>query len=391
VDGLSLRQLCAACDASPADVEMIYDWYADTGNVATLIGWGLQRHVFGGENVRFINALAMISGNIGISGGGAYYNISSGRNLGTWANLVTGGEAAGPRRELLITELGPELRRADPPVDFVFIDGHNVVNQVPDCLSVAHALTRPFVVVVDGFMHDTAMLADVILPPAFMFEREDVLGSFVHNCVNHCAKAVEPAGQCRPDFDIMTDLGARLASPVILPPADVCLTEGLRKSGISLDELREHGFVKADYPRVAFKDMVFAHPDGLYRFPESLSPEPERDPEYPLQLLTLVRGSALHSQIPEADQAGYPTVWIAKDNPAFAALNPAMDAYLVTPAGSMRVSVETVAGLHPRAVIMRRGGWMKFGHSANVIIEPRLTDMGDGCAYYSQHCRLENR
>jgi anaerobic selenocysteine-containing dehydrogenase len=266
-----------------------------------------------------------------------------------------------------------------------------VVNQVPDCLSVAHALTRPFVVVVDGFMHDTAMLADVILPPAFMFEREDVLGSFVHNCVNLCAKAVEPAGQCRPDFEIMADLGARLARPVILPPADVCLTEGLRKAGISLDELREHGFVKADHPRVAFKDMVFGHPDGLYRFPESLSPEPERDPEYPLQLLTLVRGGALHSQIPEADQAGYPTVWIAKDNPAFAALNPAMDAYLVTPAGSMRVSVETVGGLHPRAVIMRRGGWMKFGHSANVIIEPRLTDMGDGCAYYSQHCRLENR
>jgi anaerobic selenocysteine-containing dehydrogenase len=391
VDGLSLCQLCAACDASPADVEMIYDWYADTGNVATLIGWGLQRHVFGGENVRFINALAMISGNIGISGGGAYYNISSGRNLGSWANLVTGGEAAGPRRELLINELGAELRRADPPVDFVFIDGHNVVNQVPDCLSVAHALKRPFVVVVDGFMHDTAMLADVILPPAFMFEREDVLGSFVHNCVNLCAKAVEPAGQCRPDFEIMADLGARLARPVILPPADVCLTEGLRKAGISLDELREHGFVKADHPRVAFKDMVFGHPDGLYRFPESLSPEPERDPEYPLQLLTLVRGGALHSQIPEADQAGYPTVWIAKDNPAFAALNPAMDAYLVTPAGSMRVSVETVGGLHPRAVIMRRGGWMKFGHSANVIIEPRLTDMGDGCAYYSQHCRLENR
>jgi anaerobic selenocysteine-containing dehydrogenase len=247
------------------------------------------------------------------------------------------------------------------------------------------------VVVVDGFMHDTAMLADVILPPAFMFEREDVLGSFVHNCVNHCAKAVEPAGQCRPDFEIMADLGARLASPVIRPPAAVCLAEGLRKAGISLDELREHGFVKVNYPRVAFKDMVFAHPDGLYRFPESLSPEPDRDPEYPLQLLTLVRGSALHSQIPEADQAGYPTVWIAKDNPAFAALNPAMDAYLVTPAGSMRVSVETVPGLHPRALIMRRGGWMKFGHSANVIIEPRLTDMGEGCAYYSQHCRLENR
>jgi anaerobic selenocysteine-containing dehydrogenase len=391
IDSLDFRGLCRACEVSQADAEMVYDWYADPGSVATLIGWGLQRHVFGGENVRFINAVAMLSGNIGVSGGGAYYNISSGRNLGTWAHLVRGGQPAAPRRELLINDLGPELRRADPPVEFVWIDGHNVVNQVPDCLGVADALRKPFVVVVDGFMHDTAMLADIILPPAFMFEREDVLGSFIHNCVNHCAAAVPSRGLCRPDFEIMAELGARLADPVVFPDADTCLAEGLKKADISLAELREHGFVKVSHPPVAFKGMVFAHPDGLYRFPEALSPEPERDPDYPLHLLTLVRGESLHSQIPEADQAGFPTVWISKDNPAFAALNPAMDAYLATPAGAMRVIVETVAGLHPRTVIMRRGGWMKFGHNANVIIEPRLTDMGEGCAYYSQGCRLENR
>ena len=222
-----------------------------------------------------------------------------------------------------------------------------MVNQVPDCLGVADALRKPFVVAVDGFMHDTAMLADVILPPAFMFEREDALGSFTHNCVNHCAAAVPPPGLCRPDFEIMADLGARLADPVVFPDADTCLAEGLKKADISLEELREHGFVKVSHPPVAFKGMVFAHPDGLYRFPEALSPEPERDPEYPLHLLTLVRGESLHSQIPEADQAGFPTVWISRDNPAFAGLNPAMDAYLATPAGAMRVTVETVDGPAP--------------------------------------------
>ena len=118
IDSLDFRQLCRACDVSAADAEMVYDWYADPGNVATLIGWGLQRHIFGGENVRFINAVAMLSGNIGVSGGGAYYNISSGRNLGTWAHLVRGGQPAVARRELLINDLGPELRRADPPVEF---------------------------------------------------------------------------------------------------------------------------------------------------------------------------------------------------------------------------------------------------------------------------------
>lgn len=391
IDGMQFTELCAACEVSASDVEMVYDWYADSGNVATVIGWGLQRHVFGGQNVRFINALAMLSGNIGVSGGGAYFNISSGRNLSSWEHLVKANGPDEPGPDFLIHGLAEDIRKAETPIDFVWVDGHNIVNQVPDCLSVADALRKPFTVVVDGFMHDTAMIADVILPPAFMFEREDVLGSFVHNFVNHCAKVTEPRGECRADYDILSELGMRLTSPIIMPAPDEALLAGLQDSGISLNELRQRGFVRANHPYIAFQDLHFGHPDELYRFPETLDPEPERDPDYPLQLLTLIRGKSVHSQIPEKDQAGFPVVTIAKQNPAFAALNPAMDAYLVTPAGAMRVTVDTNDTLHPRAVVIRRGGWMKFGHNANVIIENRMTDMGDGCAYYSQPCRLENR
>nr|WP_321259732.1 molybdopterin-dependent oxidoreductase [uncultured Pseudodesulfovibrio sp.] len=390
IDGMSFNELCSACEVSSSDVEMIYDWYADTGNVATIISWGVQRHVFGGENVRFINALAMISGNIGVPGGGAYFNVSSSRDLGTWEHLVTGGNSA-KRRELLIQNIGAEIQKATPPIEFIWVDGHNIVNQVPDCLSVVEAFAKPFVVVVDGFMNDTAMQADVILPPAFMFEREDVLGSFVHNYVNHCAAVVKPRGQCRSDFDIYSDLGSRLTDPITFPDSETCIREGLKQADISYDELMENGFVKVHHPSVAFENMQFGHLDGLYRFPEELHPEPQRDPDYPLQLLSLVSGKYLHSQIPEKDQAGAPVVFVSKQNPAWGALNPAMDTYLVTPEGAMQVKVDTVEDLHPRAVIIRRGGWMKYGQNANVIIKPMMTDMGDGTAYYSQSCRLENR
>ena len=391
IDGARFSDLCAACEVPASDVEMLYDWYADTGRVASVMGWGLQRHRYGGESVRFINALAMISGNVGISGGGAYFNVSSGRNLGSWEHLVKGGRKPRKRREFWIGDLGAEIAKAAPPVDFIWVDGHNAVNQVPDCLGVARAFSRPFAVVVDGFMNDTAMQADVILPPAFMFERRDVLGSFVHNCVNHCAPAVVPPGLCRPDFDIITDLGRRLADPVLLPDAEICIREGLKKMDISYDELMDKGFVKVHHPHVAFENMQFGHPDGLYRFPEELHPEPERDPEYPFQLLTLVSGKYLHTQIPASQQRGAPVVWVSKRNPGWAALNPAMDAYLVTPLGAMQVKVEVDETLHPRAVVIRRGGWMKYGHVANVVIQPMKTDMGGGVAYYSQPCRLENR
>ncbi|AMK10317.1 molybdopterin-dependent oxidoreductase [Pseudodesulfovibrio indicus] len=391
VDGLKFRDLCAACEVPARDAEMVYEWYADRGAVATVMGWGLQRHVYGGENVRFINAVAMVSGQIGIRGGGSYFNISSGRNLGDWSHLVEGGVPAGERRRLLLQDLGAELAKADPPVDFVWIDGHNVVNQIPDGLALADALAAPFVVAVEAVMNDTAMRADVILPPALMFEREDVLGSFVHNYVNRCAEVVPPRGNARHDFDIMAELGARLRRPVRFPDRERCLREGLKAANISWDELEENGFARVNHPVVAFEDLVFGHLDGLYRFPEALHPEPPRDPDYPLQLLTLVRGESLHSQIPEQNMRGVPTVWISKQNPAFGGLNPAMDVYLTTDLGAMQVRVETVEDLHPRTVIMRRGGWMKYGHGANAIIAPSVTDMAHGTAYYSQSCRLENR
>ena len=391
IDGLNFRELCAVCEVPAPDVEMIYEWYADRGAVATIMGWGVQRYFFGGENVRFINALAMVSGNIGIRGGGSYFNISSARNLGSWSHLIKGGLKSGKRREMLIQDIGAAMAKAEPRVDFVWIDGYNVVNQVPDCLAVADALARPFTVVVDGFMNDTAMRADLILPPALLFEDTDVLGSCVHNYVNLCAPAVPPRGQSRPIFEIMADLGGRLSEPLRFPDKEACLREGLKDSGISLDELRENGFVRAGHPYVAYEQLRFGHLDELYRFPEELHAEPERDPEFPLQLLTLVSGDHLNSQIPEVDQRGVPNIVISKANPAYSVLDPAMDVYLVTDLGAMQVRVETVPGLHPRAVIMRRGGWLKFGHSANAIIRPSLTDMGNGTAYYSQGCRLENR
>jgi len=391
IDGLMLRDLCAACQVSIDDVEKLYDWYADTGNVATLIGWGLQRYRFGGQNVRFINALAMVSGNVGQPGGGAYYNISSARNFTSWGHLVDGYEAHAKRREFLISDLAREMRRADPPVEFVWVDGMNVVNQVPDSLAVAEALRRPFVVCQDCFMTDTALQADVILPPALMFEREDVIGSCQHNYVNHCAQSVLPRGDVRVDFDFLTDLGLRLAQPVRLPDQDDCLREGLKKSGISLDELRSRGFVKAHYPPVAFAGLRFGHPDELYRFPEELSSDPARDPDYPLQLLSLVDGKYLQSQVPEADQAGYPEVFISPASQACDGVAPEEDTYLVTPLGAMRVLVRFDETLHPDVVLFRRSGWMKFGRVPNVVIAAQPTDMGDACAYYSQACRLENR
>lgn len=384
------KDLLQACDVSPRDAAEVLDWYADSGPTATLMGWGLQRHVHGGLNVRLINALALLSGQIGRSGGGAYFNISSARKLGCWAASSPGRlPAAHRRRSLLLPSLAWEMDWADPPVEFVWVDGHNVVNHAPDSYATAKALRRAFVVCVDAFMNDTAVAADVVLPPALMLEREEVVGSCLHNFVNYSGQAVTPRGQCRSDFEILRDLGSRLDPPVVFPDPEACLDAGVAPLGIGLNEFRSRGFTLANQPRLAFQGLRFAHPDGLYRFPEALSPEPREDPDYPLHLLSLVRGKYMHSQIPEAVQQGLPLVAVSPANLDLQGLDPDREVFLATPLGRMAVRVRTDDDLHPLVAVIRRDGWVRLGHGPNAIIESRVTDMGQCAAYYSQRCRLE--
>ena len=396
VRAYSVDELLARCDATRADAELAAYWLAAEGPTATLIGWGVQRYLHGGSNIRYINAAVTLSGNVGVAGGGVYFNIPSGRAFRKWKARVDGLPSAGliERRALPLHDLGTALGEASPPVEFIWIDGMNCVNQLPGSLKIASELRRAdFTVVVDGFMNDTALRADLILPPALILEKMEVVGSCLHRYVNVSRKLLEPRGQCRSEYDMLADLGARLVPSVSFPSPRECVDFSLAGSGISVSELMERGFARTDEPAIAFENMHCAHPDGLYRLPEDLPEEPKEDPEYPLHLLTLLRGGFLHSQIPESEQSGLPCVYISSENPALQAVmaGAGEDVWLSTPQGTLQVRVECVKGLHPDAVILRRGGWMKTGNGPNILIEPMETDLGGGIAYYSQKARLERR
>lgn len=387
--------LLDACGVAPTDFAELLACYIADGPTATLIGWGVQRYLHGGENVRFIDALAALSGNVGRAGGGVSYGISSGRNFVKWA---TRGVAPAPR-SLPMHALGRALLEADPPVELLWIDGMNPVAQLPESRTLARALRRcGFVVVVEAFMTDTAEQADLILPCALLTEREDLAGSCVHSVVNYAAKVREPVGEARADFDFVSELGRMLREPVPLPAAEECFRMALSgpSTPFSMDELRARGFMRARWPEVAFEGMRFAHPDGKFRLPGALHPEPEAGPEWPCALLTLAHRDRINSQIdPQALDApgegpGLPPVAVSPGNPCLEGLDPERPVFLATPAGRMPVRLRLDSGVHPEAIVARRGGWMRDGRCFNPLIAAQECDLGGCTAFYSQRARLEN-
>jgi anaerobic selenocysteine-containing dehydrogenase len=387
----SIDELSSACGVAVDAIETLYDFYSGEDSVATLLGWGLQRYRCGGENVRFINALAMISGNIGRAGGGSYYNISSLRNVNIeWSR----GPDEKERRYFPEPLIGKNIIEAtDPPVRMIWVNGFNVVNQAPDSLAIIKAFDAvDCTVVVDAFMTDTAEMADIFLPCLLPFEKEDIVGSFMHDYVHYAMPLFEPPAEVKDDFSILSELGVRLHPAVFLPEREDILRLSLDSPylDISLDELKERGFLRAERPLIAYEGMKFDHPDEKYHFPEEIHEDEELPPEFPLRLLSLLRRGAIHSQIAPEKQNRVPTIWIASDNPLLRNIDRRKNVFLVSPLGKLRVNLETLPDLHHEVVICRRGDWIKYGGGINRLVEALLTDMGENSSYYSQKVRLEN-
>ncbi len=387
----SEEDLLRACGVSGKDLYVLLDYYGRPGPVATLIGLGLQRHRFGGETVRFINALAVLAGHVGRSGAGVYYNISSLRNLNTrWAEDPLDEE----RRVFLFPTLGRDILEAkDPPVRMIWVNGTNVVNQSMDSRTIARALERTeFVVVVDAFLTDTAERADLVLPCRLMLEKEDVIGSWLHDFVHYVRPVAEAPEGTRSDTWILRELGRRLDPLVEIPSDEDCLRMTLESSylDVSLEELRQEGFVRARRPWIAFEGMAFHHPDGKFWLTTELHPEPPAPQGFPFRFLTAIRRDALHSQILPEDHPETPTAWVAAGHPVLQELDLSRDVFLISPLGRLKVRLEPLEGLHPDVVLYRRDDWMKLGGGPNQLIAAGLTDMGECAPFYQQYVRIES-
>lgn len=378
-------------DVNPTDITVLAEAYGSRLPVATLIGAGLQRYFHGGQNVRFINALALLSGNIGRSGGGSYFHLHSLRNVNLdW----TKDPQRKSRRSLLLPIIGTEILQAQqPPIRMIWVEGSNIVNQAPDSNQLVRAFkTVDFKVVVDAFMTDTAEQADLVLPCTLMLEQEDIVASYMHNYVHYAKAVIEPPKEAKTDYWILSTIGRSLSPPVILPEPNEIFRAALKGPhlDIALERLREERFVRAERYQVAYAGAKFDHPDGLYRFPLSLDPEPIAPPGFPLKLLTAIRGGSTHSQILPEQQAIPPVVRVSPGNPVLAKIKDKDRVLLASPLGKFPVRLEVQEGLHPEVVLYRRGDWMKLGGGANRVIEAHLTDIGNGAPYYQQCVTLEN-
>ena len=385
VNKSSITSLSEQCGVSLKNIEFLSDIYTKN-KVSTILGWGIQRHLTGMETVRHINALSWLSGNVGYTGAGVYFSISSIRNLDfDWTKYL-------PNRSLLIPILANEIEQCRPKIKTAWISCSNVVNQAPDSKRLFKTLKNiEFTIVVDAFMTDTAAAADLILPCTLMWEEDDVIGSCMHDYLQYAKKVFTPPKGCRSDFSIAKELNQRLNTAFSFPKREECFRLSFPEldSGVSFDAFQEKGFVFAGKKEIAFENGT-EHESGLFSLVNTLTSEPEKNPIFPMRLLSLINKDYNHSQITPEEQTCLPVITINPTSLHIKKIDFNKKTFLVSSLGQLEVKIKFDRNLHPDIIIYRKGDWMRYKGGVNTLIEARLTDSRTGAAYYAQQVRLEN-
>jgi anaerobic dimethyl sulfoxide reductase subunit A len=201
-----------------------------TAKPAQLIqGLGPQRHAYGELSVWGGIALAAMTGNIGVPGGGWGGGQSNRRNtLGVASSLPTGPnrvqakipvyrwtDALVRARDLTAAD-GIQGGPLSTDIKFIWnLAGNALVNQHGDINRTVELLRDETlarcIVVSDHFLTPSARFADVVLPADHSFERCDITPPWLGDTYLVLGqKAVEPPGECRHAYHWMADLAARM-------------------------------------------------------------------------------------------------------------------------------------------------------------------------------------
>ncbi|OGO50380.1 MAG: formate dehydrogenase, partial [Chloroflexi bacterium RBG_16_68_14] len=300
--------------------------YATTKPAAIIYTLGVTEHTCGVHNVQSLANLALLCGNFGLPNSGVnplrgQNNVQGAGDVGCLPTDYPGYQKVGKEDARRRWEAVWGVPLSDRPgitkvtaideilkgrVKAVYIMGENTVISDANASRTRRALEMvDFLVVQDIFLTETARLADVVLPAASFAETD---GTFINTerRVQRVRKAVEPPGQAKEDWCIITELAARMGYRMQYGgPAQVwdeLASATPIFAGISYERLERGGIQwpcpTSDHPGTQYlHGELWEGKQTAYFQPVPYTPPAEQpDEEFPFVLTTGRRRPAYHTQ-----------------------------------------------------------------------------------------------
>ncbi|XOF32553.1 MAG: formate dehydrogenase subunit alpha [Candidatus Electrothrix sp. YB6] len=297
--------------------------YCSTKKGMILYGLGMTEHRNGTQGVMGLANIALASGNVGRRNAGicplrGQNNVQGSCDMGALPYVYSGyqdvaDEAARSRMgqswsadlpaEAGMTE--PEMYEAARKGSFkgMYCIGYDPLHTQGDVNNVRAAFAQmEMVVVQDIFLTKTCEMAHVVLPAACFYEKD---GTFTNaeRRIRRIRKAVEPPGECRPDWqivcnlaqamrqDINNDIGHDMAYPDAAAVMDEIAACTPNMAGVSYARLEGEGLVwpcpDSDHPGTPILHQEsFTRGKGYFSVLGNVETLERPDAEYPFILVT---------------------------------------------------------------------------------------------------------
>jgi len=362
------------------------------------IGQGFQRQPRGGNAVRAVALLPVLSGNLGKPGAGFLY-LNGSASRGVDGDYLTGAELA---REMPqpVSHMALAARLEDRERSrALFCWNINIAASNPEQQRLRRALVREdlFTVVADLYATDTSDYADIILPAASFLECDDIVASYFHLCIGAQVKAIEPLGESLPNPEIFRRLAAAMGfdEPPLRESDEEVIATVLAPTGLDFAALAARGTVWLEpEPVIQFADLRFPTPSGRVEIAspraqadgQPLVPQPHADPRPTggrLRLLTPASRWLLNDSFANdpklARRLGEATVAMHPADAAERGLAAGDAALLESAVGHLRLTVALSDELPRGVVYSPKGRWPKRepgDANVNVLNPGGESDMG---------------
>jgi anaerobic selenocysteine-containing dehydrogenase len=387
----SVDAAAAAADLSRSQVEEIADLYASANPIATMIGLGICYWRNGGASVRLIDALAAISGNVGVPGGGSSTDVDRAPGFDR-SMLETAPAVAG--RQVLLPRIGDEILAArDPQLKLGWVAGANPAASVPDTnRAIAGLRSLEFLVVVEQFMTATAELADLVLPCTTYLEMDDIMVAYGHNWVDICRQVVPPRGEARCDREILQLLAQRLGFGAALAGSAEDwmrrLLAPLAEAGLTLEALKERAQRNPQGAPVPFADRRFPTASGRFTFVDRFEAASDRLGDRELHLVATKTLKMSSMQMEPEDLPAEPIAGLHPDTLAALDVAPGDLVLVESRVGRVRARAVADAKLRGDVLLINPSLWQGDLCGVNQLREAFVTDLGDTAALHETRVTL---
>lgn len=225
------ERIAPICGVDPAQIREAARIYARSRPAMSFHGLGLTEHSQGTDGVMSLVNLALLTGNLGVRGGGVnplrgQNNVQGTAVMGCEPNKLTGSQSISKARQLheeiwkkpIPSTRGLNLMEMMDAagagrLKTMLVIGYDFYLTNPNANATAEALSKlESMIVVDLFMTETAnQFANVFLPCTSSFEKE---GTFMNaeRRIQRVRKALSIRGEAKPDWVIISELASELGA-----------------------------------------------------------------------------------------------------------------------------------------------------------------------------------